>query len=215
MAAITELLTASEAAVVSRVSVRDINRVIDESILPEEFFNVRNGRHVAAVGCSLIAFYFESAKRLTSDERLWAIRKAGPRLRGALSTAALMKQDWTFQDEFLTIDLEPFLRETWERLRRLIEARAIVVSSPDVLSGTPVIRGSRVPVHHIAASVASGFAMKRILAAYPSLDADKVELAVIYAEANPPRGRPRHRTEPPANAVVITDRRLPRRRKAE
>src|ERR1700730_14908368 len=114
MIAMIELLTASEAAVVSQVSVRDINRVIDESILPEEFFSVRNGRHVVAAGCSLIAFYFESAKRLTSEERLWAIRHAGPRLRGALSTAALMNQDWTFQDEFLTIDLEPFLRKTWE-----------------------------------------------------------------------------------------------------
>jgi hypothetical protein len=39
----------------------DINRVIDESILPEEFFSVRNGRHVVAAGCPLIAFYFESA----------------------------------------------------------------------------------------------------------------------------------------------------------
>ena len=45
----------------SQVSVRDINRFIDESILPEEFFSVRNGRHVVAAGCPLIAFYFESA----------------------------------------------------------------------------------------------------------------------------------------------------------
>jgi hypothetical protein len=66
-----------------------------------------------------------------------------------------------------------------------------------------------------AASVAAGIAMDRILNAYPGLDADKVELAVIYAEANPPRGRPRQSAEPPKNAVVITDRRLSRRRKAE
>jgi hypothetical protein len=57
--------------------------------------------------------------------------------------------------------------------------------------------------------------MDRILAAYPALDADKVDLAVIYAEANPPRGRPRQSAEPPANAVVITDQRLDRRRTAE
>lgn len=50
----------------SQVSLRDINRVIDESILPEEFFNVRNGWHVVAAGCPLIAFYFESARCLTA-----------------------------------------------------------------------------------------------------------------------------------------------------
>jgi uncharacterized protein (DUF433 family) len=211
---ISELLTASEAAVVSNVSVRDINRVIDESILPKELVSVRNGRHVLAAGCPLIAFYFESAGRLTSDERLWTIRHAGARLRGALSTTASMKEDWTFQDEFLTINLEPFLRETWKRLRRLEEARTMIVSSPDVLSATLVIRGTRVPVHDVAASAAAGIPMERILAAYPELDADKVGLAVIYAEANPPRGRPRQTAEPPASAIVITDRRVSRRRKA-
>ena len=191
MPGISELLTASEAAVVSQVSVRDINRVIDESILPQEFFSVRNGRHVVAVGCSLIAFYFESAKRLTSEERLWAIRHAGPRLRGGRSAATLLKEDWALHDEFLTINLEPFLRRTWERLRRLGEARNMVVSTPDILSGTPVIRGTRVPVYDVAVSLAAGIPMDRVLAAYPALDADKVDLAMIYAEANPPRGRPR------------------------
>ena len=101
------------------------------------------------------------------------------------------------------------------RLRRLGEARAIVVSSPDVMSGTPVVRGTRVPVYDVATSVAAGIPLDRILAAYPSLDANKVELAMIYADANPPRGRPRQNAGPPENAVVITDRRLSRRRKAE
>jgi uncharacterized protein (DUF433 family) len=215
MTGITELLTASEAAVVSQVSLRDINRVIDESILPEEFFSVRNGRHVVAAGCPLIAFYFESARRLTSDERLWAIRHAGPRLRANRSATALLKEDWTFTDEFLTINLEPFLRQTWERLRRLGEARDMVVSSPDILSGTPVVRGTRVPVYDVAASVTAGIPVDRVLAAYPSLNADKMDLAVLYAEAKPPRGRPRQSAELPESAVVIADRRLARRRKAE
>jgi uncharacterized protein (DUF433 family) len=215
MIAMIELLTASEAAVVSQVSVRDVNRVIDESILPEDFFRVGDERYIVAAGCPLIAFYFESARRLTSEQRLWAIRHAGPRLRGGRTAAALLAQDWTFRDEFLTINLEPFLRRTWERLRRLDEAREIVVSLPDILGGTPVIRGTRVPVYDVAKSVTAGIAIDRILAAYPVLDADKVELAAIYAEANPPRGRPRQSPEIPEGAVVITDRRLTPRRKAE
>jgi uncharacterized protein (DUF433 family) len=91
----------------------------------------------------------------------------------------------------------------------------MVVASPDVLSGTPVVRGTRVPVYDVAASVAAGVPMDRVLAAYPSLDGDKVDLATIYAGANLPLGRPRQSAEPPDNAVVITDRRVPRRRNAE
>jgi uncharacterized protein (DUF433 family) len=216
MAMISELLTPSEAAVVSSVTVRDVNRVIDESILPAEFIKVGDGRHVRAAGCSLIAFYFESAKQLTSEQRLWAIKSAGARLRKPATAAALLKEDWIFRDDFLTIDLAPFLRKTWERLGRLEEARALVVTSPEVLGGaTPVIRGTRIPVYDVAASVAAGLPVSRILTAYPSLDADKVELAAIYAEANPPRGRPRQSPELPKGATVITDRRVSRRRKAE
>jgi uncharacterized protein (DUF433 family) len=210
-----ELLTASEAAVVSSVSVRDVNRVIDESILPADFVSVEDGRHVLASGCSLIAFYFESAKHLTSEQRLWAIGIAGPRLHKRLTMKALLKEDWTLRDDFLTIDLAPFLRKTRERLARLEEARAMVVSTPGVLSKTPVIRGTRVPVYDVAASVGAGMPMDRVLAAYPSIDADQVELASIYAEANPPRGRPRSSPDLPDGAKIISDRLVARRRKAE
>lgn len=48
MPAVAEMLKASEAAVVSRVSLRDINRVIDEHILPDAFVSLDNGRHVLA-----------------------------------------------------------------------------------------------------------------------------------------------------------------------
>jgi uncharacterized protein (DUF433 family) len=210
---VSDLLTASEAAMVSAVSVRDVNRVIDEDILPGEFVRAGDGRHVAAAGCPLIAFYFATAKQLTSEQRLWAIRRAAPRLRKAASAAALLKQDWTFRDDFLTIDLAPFLRDTSDRLNRLLAARTLVATSPDVLSGTPVIRGTRIPVHDVAASLEAGIPLQRILAAYPALDADKVRLAAIYAQANPPRGRPR-RVPLPKGATVISDRRLSRRRKA-
>jgi uncharacterized protein (DUF433 family) len=89
-------------------------------------------------------------------------------------------------------------------LRRLDQGRAMVVTLPDVLSGTPA------PVYDVAASVAAGIPIDRVLAAYPSLDADKMDLAVIYAAANPPRGCPRQRAELPESAVVITNRRVSR-----
>jgi uncharacterized protein (DUF433 family) len=125
-----------------------------------------------------------------------------------------VEEDWTVRDEFLIIDLAPFVRRTKERMDRLAAAREMVVSDPDTLGGALVIRGTRIPVYDVAASVAAGFPMDRILAAYPSLDADKVDLAVIYAEASPARGRPRSSDEFPKAAVVVDDRRIPRRGKA-
>jgi len=215
MPAVAEMLKASEAAVVSRVSLRDVNRVIDEHILPEAFVSLSDGRHVLAAACSLIAFYFESARRLTAEERLFAIRTAEDRLAKAstLPWSALLREDWTVHHGFLTIDLMPFMRSASERLDDLAAARVNVTSSPDILGGTPVVRGTRVPVYDVAASVGAGNSMERILEAWPSLDAEKIRLASIYAEANPLRGRPRVSGDLPEGSIIITDRRVPRRRK--
>jgi hypothetical protein len=78
-----EMLTPTEAAVVSNVEVRDVNRVIDESILPEDFYKVSpdRTRRLIADACTFISFYFHAAKYLTAEERLRAIAAASPRLR--------------------------------------------------------------------------------------------------------------------------------------
>lgn len=213
MRPIPETLKPTEAAIIASVALRDINRAIDEHILPAEFVSTNDGRRVSLGACSLIAFYFSSADRLTAEERLLAIREAGRRLRKfrGRSFASLLEEDWVLHREFLTIDLAPFLRRAHERLKRLEAARGMVVSDPEVLGGTPVLRGTRIPVHDLAASVAAGIPAARILAAYPGLDAEKLELAILYAEANPARGRPRARRALPQNAKIITDRKVPRR----
>jgi uncharacterized protein (DUF433 family) len=208
------MLKTTEAAVVSRVALRDVNRVIDEGILPGEFFTNDDGRYVLAAACTLISFYFESANALTSEERLFAIGVTVPRLRRSFALPALLKEDWTVRHEFLTIDLTPFVKGVFERLGRLIAARALVESSPDILGGMPVIRGTRVPVYDVAASVSADIPIASILEDYPSLDREKVELAALYAEANPPRGRPRAGGELPKGAVLISEHRVPRRKKA-
>ena len=212
----SEMLKTTEAAVVSRVTLREVNRVIDEGILPEEFFTNDHGRFVLAAACTLISFYFESAGALTSEERLFAIRVTVPRLRRSISFAspALLKEDWIVRHEFLTIDFAPFVKRAIERLGRLIAARNLVDSSPEILGGTPVIRGTRVPIYDVAASASAGIPIESILIDYPTLDREKVELAAIFAEANPSRGRPRARGELPKGAVIVSDRRVPRRKKA-
>jgi uncharacterized protein (DUF433 family) len=66
-------------------------------------------------------------------------------------------------------------------------AEDAIVSDPDVLWGMPVIKGTRVPVYDLAASVKAGIPRDRILAAYPTIQEHHLDLAVAYAEANPPK----------------------------
>jgi uncharacterized protein (DUF433 family) len=90
---------------------------------------------------------------------------------------------------------------------RLERARAQVIADPEILSCTPVIKGTRVPVYDVAASVAAGIPMEDILSSYPSLKREQVELAALYAEAPPPREAPGRRAPLPPGAKIISSSR--------
>ena len=128
-----EMLTPTEAAVVSCVTVRDVNRVIDEKILPKGLYKVSRDRtrwfNVDA--CAFISFYFKAANQLTSEERMRTIVAASARLHGEV--AGVLEKEWTIRQEFLTIDLAPFLRSVHQRLAKLTAARALVVEDADIL----------------------------------------------------------------------------------
>jgi uncharacterized protein (DUF433 family) len=208
------LLTPSEAAVVAGVTVRDINRVIDEKLLPEGFTSDVDGRRIQLAACPLVGFYFRAAKALTAEERLLLIRRFAERITGDMADhpfAAWRKADWSVRDGFLTVSLSEFVAEADDRSTRLAAAQDMVVEDADILGGTPVIRGTRIPVHDVAASAAAGMSRERILAAYRGLDETMLDLAVLYAEANPVRGRPRRLASLPAKAVVTAKRKVARR----
>jgi uncharacterized protein (DUF433 family) len=199
MNASVNTLTPSEAAVISGVSVRDVHRVIDEHILPEDLYSAEQARSFKSQACVFISFYFRAASRLTSEERQKMIALASKLPEDGTGTK-------TIQDDFLTVDLSSFRRDVDVRLNRLQAAQDCVISDPEILSGALVVRGTRVPVYHVAASVAAGISMERILAAYPSLNREQVELAALYAEANPQRGRPPQRLSLPPGAKLISRR---------
>jgi uncharacterized protein (DUF433 family) len=193
-----DMLTPTEAAVIAGVSLRDVHRVIDEQILPDSFYETTGTRSFTGQACVFISFYFQSADRLTSEAR-----------QKIIAVASQPSFDWKaarnlVHDEFLTIDFGPFRQRVYERFQRLRSARAMVHSDREILSGTPVIKGTRIPVYDVAACLANGNSMDDILSAYPRLTHDKVELAALYAEAVPQRGRPRQRLALPPGAILIS-----------
>jgi uncharacterized protein (DUF433 family) len=75
-------------------------------------------------------------------------------------------------------------------LRRLAEATRMVESDAEIMRGTPVYKGTRIPVHAIADMLSQGAPIGEILEGYPALTREKVELAPMYVKAFPRRGRP-------------------------
>ena len=211
-----EMLKPTQAAVVAGVGLRDVNDAVDRRILPESFATRGKDRRVSTAACMLLTFYHGSAKRLTFEERLFVIQQVSARLRGkSIETMwTSVDEDWVVRHEFLHIDLEPFVTSTCVRWKNYRDAEALVTSSPDVLSGTHVIRGTRIPVYDVAAFVVAGHSTERLMAAYPRLDAEQIQLAALYAKANPPQGRPRVRPLLKKEDLLSEDRR-PRRRKSD
>jgi len=213
MSAEPELLTTPEAAVVAGVDVRDVNRLIDEHILPAELYTNEESRRVWAGGCVFIRFYYDAASSLTAQERKNAIvslcREPGAKAAIRLIKAWRKKSaSWKVEHGFLTVNFDRFIEDTLADHDRLSRARAAVTEDPEILGGTPVIKGTRVPVYDVAASAAAGIPRSRIKDSYPSLSDELIDLAVLYAAAVPPRGRP-PRTRPAS--APSTSRKVVRR----
>ena len=52
---------------------------------------------------------------------------------------------------------------------------------PEVLSGKPVIKGTRIPVYLIIQFLANGMTEKEILKQYPTLKKQDIKAALVYA----------------------------------
>jgi uncharacterized protein (DUF433 family) len=72
-------------------------------------------------------------------------------------------------------------------------AESVIVEDPETMRGTPVYRGTRIPVELIADMLKQGARVDEILEGYPALDREKIEFASLYVQAFPRRGRPSSR----------------------
>jgi uncharacterized protein (DUF433 family) len=61
--------------------------------------------------------------------------------------------------------------------------RAEVVRDPTVMSGDPVVRGTRVPAETILAYLRAGYSAQEIFTDYPSLPVDGIDAVIRWAEA--------------------------------
>ncbi len=181
----TSMFTPTEAAVLTRLSVKAVNNAIDKKIVP-----AGQGRRA---GYSTRLLDLRALMSLTLERRL--AERFLPALRREVFDAlpGASRRAVSLDGGFLKIDLREPRRELAQSLRSLRRARQTIVSDPEIMGGDPVFRGTRLPVHLIADLLEQGESEADLREGYPQLTPEMVRLAPIYAGAYPLRGRPRSR----------------------
>lgn len=177
------LFTATEAAVLTRLSVKAVNNAIDRKTIPA-VAGSRAGQSARLL--DLRALVSLTLERRLADRFVPELRRE---LFDALATAP--RNTVSLEGGFLRIDLREPRRELATSIRALRRARQLVLSDPEILGGEPVFRGTRMPVHMIATLVEQGSTEAELLEGFPRLTAEMIRAAPIYAAAYPLRGRPR------------------------
>jgi len=185
------LFTPTEAAVLTRLSLKAVNNAIDKRTIPAVPGN-RAGHATRLLDIhALMSLTLERrlADRFAPELRrqLFAALPAASRamLPGASRTTV------SLEGGFLKVDLRESRRELATSIRLLRRARQLVHSHPDIMGGDPVFRGTRIQVHMIAGQLEQGATETDLLEDYPRMTAEMLQLAPLYSAAYPLRGRPR------------------------
>lgn len=180
--------TPSEAAVVSGVSLQGVHKAIDEG--PLESARARKaGKRIlteADVLYLATAGIFDPKLVQLTDQAKDRLRRAiAFHCKGKYSRKVVLFDG-------LELDVEPVIAKVRSMAALLERAKKMVVRSPSIRGGEPLIRGTRIGVYEVAAMVeqASEREIEEILSGYPTLKREHLELARVYAVAHPRRGRP-------------------------
>jgi len=113
----------------------------------------------------------------------------------------------------LVVRKDAALGELIDRALRYVELRdRFMEVNPDRQGGEPVIRGTRISIRGLAKQIEAGEDADVLREEYDHLDPDAFEFAVLWARANPRRGRPvrdavSSTNAPPRRAELLARRR--------
>jgi uncharacterized protein (DUF433 family) len=93
----------------------------------------------------------------------------------------------------LFVEFKAARRKVEGQLKQLAHVEDLVVSDPEIMRGTPVFKGTPIPVDLVADMLAQGATAQEIHEGYPRLSKEKIALAPLYVRAFPRRGRPSRR----------------------
>lgn len=185
----TEFLTTREVAELADVPVRVVDKAVEEGI-------VAGVRHVVRAGKKRRMFplhfvpYAAVVKRL--PVRLSLTQKKA--LARALAKRAPegMTEDSIEVAPAVSIDLPRLVgSDLAQKAYRYAQGREEhIETNPDILGGTPVIKGTRLNIYSLLGRVCGGDKVEAILDDHPGLSRDALETALLYARSHPLVGRP-------------------------
>jgi len=178
-------VTRREAAAITGASLAAIDKAIEQRVLPVH--RDRGQTLLDSDGVALIAIFDQAGLRLPvsvkRELRDWVVGSK-PHLQRREQAFAVRGGPVAIR---CTADVRRHARESVEYAR--LRDRYIV-RDPDILAGDPVIKGTRLKAHTIAARLDDGDTVAQLHAEHPQIPEAALAVAYRYAKANPRRGRP-------------------------
>jgi len=192
--------TPSQAAMLTGLPLSAVRKAIDNAVVPSRLMRLGRTKQRMVAPEALLCLKLEQLGvgklPLSHRKRIY---------RSVLAQPAA--QEWR-ESEAVVIRAEAARLSIDAEIEKLRCAEARVVSDPEILSGLPVIGGTRIPVHLIAEMRRQGAPIQEILEGYRGLTPEDIAAAVLYALAHPRRGA-RLRARLPKSARLIEERRIP------
>jgi uncharacterized protein (DUF433 family) len=176
--------TPAEASALTNLPIRAVRRLIDRRLIRPR--RQQSGRSVQRL------LSWEQLVYLRLEAEGLALLPVAERRKIAKQIEADAGIDVVSVSEgsALLIQVKTVRKELGERLKKLERAESVIVEDLETMRGTPVYQGTRIPVELIADMLNQGASIDEILEGYPALDRERVELAPLYVQAFPRRGRP-------------------------
>jgi uncharacterized protein (DUF433 family) len=185
MAATTPLLTRNEIAEISGVSISAVNKALEQRV----------ARALRRRGRTLLAADEAAALALLSELPVSLSIKLKRDVRNWIVHRNPAKAEEFELSRALRVAMTPNAADVAKRAFDYVHLRDKYVEvDPGKQGGTPVVRGTRVPVRTLAQLVEGGESREVLREDYPHIPEEAYEVAVLWARGNPRRGRPAGRS---------------------
>jgi uncharacterized protein (DUF433 family) len=193
----SELFSVSEAAAIAEVSPETIRTALEKkSVVPSSKRKTNKAvRYQFSVGDVLlmkvlVEFPFALSKE---DKRSLAkilVRGDHTAARWSREGADLVYRSGDIQ---VSVECKTFRKKVDRNLSAFRWGRRRIVSTPEVLGGEPVFRGTRIPLQQVASLFRKGVPEKEIAEDFPGLSTRDLAYAQLFSRLSEKPGRPRKR----------------------
>lgn len=180
-------LTVREVAELADVPIRSVNKAIEEKIVESRKAKGRKRRitlPLQTVAYAAVLGRLDLQLDKPTKRRLWQIFKKR-KVEEMTTTAVEIAPS-------VTIDVPELVgSDLAERANAYVRWRNdCIEENPEILGGTPVVRGTRLSVYSLLGRIDHGDTAESILEDYPHLSEAALDMAVVFARTHPLIGRP-------------------------